>query len=211
MDFLKDLENGTYCEHPTEKELKQQDKQSKTKHKEQERQMLLMEKITQKKAKQEDDQPIGVERMRLIIRINKYKELFPDETKSFKLKKNATVEDLQENIKELELMSESGGMDSFMNDMILECIKGTEQLSTYTENYNLTGLSALLKSNKKFNTLCKQLQLKYNLFINVPAEIQLILIVSTTAVLCMNKNKNKASLTSYLDEPYVPKEKDIVL
>ena len=173
-----------------------------------------MEKITQKQAKQEaddDDKPMGADRIRLLMRINKYKELFPDETKGFKMKKNASKEILEEYINELQILTESGGMDSFFNELVIESIKGAEQLSTYTENYNLSGLSILLKSNKKFNTLCKQLQLKYNLFVNVPPEIQLVLIISTTAVLCINKNKNKAELNSYLDEPIEPINSKIIV
>ena len=163
-----------------------------------------MEKMLQKQTKQQEvedeDKPIGADRIRLLMKINKYKELFPDETKGFKMKKNASKEILEEYIKELEILSECGGMDCFFNDMILESIKGAEHLSTYT-NYNLSGLAILLKTNKKFNTLCKQLQLKHSLFVNIPPEIQLFLIVSTTAMLCINKNKHKAELDSYLDEP----------
>ena len=156
---------------------------------------------TKTKDVDDDNKPVSAERVRLLIKIKRYRELFKDETKSFKMKKGASIEQLNEYIKELEILSECGGMASFFNDMILESIKGVEHISTYTSDYNLTGLSILLKSNKKFNTLCKQLQLKYNLFVNVPPEIQLVLIISTTAVLCVNKNKHKQELDAYLDEP----------
>jgi hypothetical protein len=207
--FLSNLENGSYNAPLSEKEVKKNDKVNCRQQKDQERLQKSFERIAQKElkkeSKQDDDGPVGPERIRLLIRINKYKELFPEETKGFKIKKNASKEELEEGIKELKILSECGGMDAFFNDMILECIKGAEQLSTYSTNYNVSGLSALLKTNKKFNTLCKQLQLKYNLFVNVPPEIQLILIISTTSVLCMNKNKSKADINSYLDEPYQEK------
>ena len=163
--------------------------------------VISMQTKTNQKDVDDDDKPVSAERVRLLMRINKYKELFKDECKDFKMKKGASVDQLKEYIKELQILTECGGMDCFFNDMILESIKGVEHISTYTSDYNLTGLSILLKSNKKFNTLCKQLQLKYNLFVNVPPEIQLVLIISTTAVLCVNKNKHKKELDAYLDEP----------
>lgn len=211
LPFLQDLENGNYNDEKplTEKEIKKQQKENLAESKristERERDHRNMEKATQRQAKldakEDEDKPMGADKIKLLIRINKYKELFPDELKNFKMKKNPNVEQLEEYIKELEILVESGGIDAFFNDMMLECIKGCESLSSNTTNYNLSGLSVLLKSNKKFNTLCKQLQLKYNLFVNVPPEIQLILIISTTSVLCMNKNKHKAELNSYLDQP----------
>ena len=211
MEVLDDMENGVFENPPTEKELlknqKENEKMSKKeeKQREQERKrldkiMMQQPKVSQKQEPIDETDGEGVDKIRLQIKIRKYIELFPDETKDFKMKKGATKEQLEEHIKELQIMSESGGIDTFLNDMIFECIKGAEQLSTNTENYNISGLSMLLKSNKKFNKLCKQLQLKYNLFVNVPIEIQLILIISTTSVLCMNKNKNKAELTKYLEE-----------
>ena len=211
MEFLDDMENGVFENPPTEKELlknqKENEKMSKKeeKQREQERKrldkiMMQQPKVSQKQEPIDETDGEGVDKIRLQIKIRKYIELFPDETKDFKMKKGATKEQLEEHIKELQIMSESGGIDTFLNDMIFECIKGAEQLSTNTTNYNVSGLSMLLKSNKNFNKLCKQLQLKWNLFVNVPIEIQLILIISTTSVLCMNKNKNKAELTKYLEE-----------
>ena len=213
MEFLDDMENGAFVNPPTEKELiqnqKENEKMNKKEEKQKEQERKRLEKIMMQQPKAsiketskepEIDETDGADKIRLQIRIKKYIELFPDECKDFKIKKNPTKEQLEEHIKELEILSESGGLDTFMNDMIFECIKGAEQLSSYTENFNVSGLSMLLKSNKKFNKLCKQLQLKYNLFVNVPIEIQLVLIISTTSVLCMNKNKNKASLDKYLDE-----------
>ena len=208
MDFLDDLENGAFVKPPTEKEIKETEKINMKEEKKRDQERKKLEKImmkqpivVQRNKEEVDEEPTnGVDKIRLQIRIKKYLELFPDECKDFKIKKNPTKEQLEEHIKELEILSESGGLDTFMNDMIFECIKGAEQLSSYTENFNVSGLSMLLKSNKKFNKLCKQLQLKYNLFVNVPIEIQLVLIISTTSVLCINKNKNKKQLEEYLDE-----------
>lgn len=210
MDFLDDMENGAFVNPPTKTELKEEAKINAKEEKQKELAQRRLEKLVIKPKAQakhevvEESPTDGAEKIRLQIRIKKYIELFPDETKDFKIKKNPTKAQLEEHIKELEILSESGGLDTFMNDMIFECIKGAEQLSTYTDNYNISGLSVMLKTNKKFNKLCKQLQLKYNLFVNVPIEIQMVLIISTTSMLCMNKNKNKKSLDNYLDEQYTP-------
>jgi hypothetical protein len=59
----------------------------------------------------------------------------------------------------------------------------------------------LLQNNKQFNSLLKQLFLKYQVFSNVPPEYQLVLIVSTSAYICRNKNLNKESLNAFFNEP----------
>ena len=214
-DFLKNLENGSFTPEPSEKDVKQLKREAKEYEREvkrqvaeQERQQRKLEKQMKKEEEDEGDKPAGPEKIRLIMKIKKYQELFPDEVKHFKMKKNPSVEQLEAYIEELQIITESGGMDAFFNDIVLECIKGVENISTCTENYNISGVSILLKSNKKFNTLCKQLQLKYNIFVNVPPEIQLVLIISTTSMLCMNKNKNKKELNSYLDQPI---EREIII
>ena len=43
--------------------------------------------------------------------------------------------------------------------------------------------------------------LKYNVFNKIPPEYQLTILVSTSAYICINKNKNKDSLEQYLNEP----------
>ena len=68
-------------------------------------------------------------------------------------------------------------------------------------NFNITGLADLLRSNKQFHQLCKKLHLKYGCFEKIPTEYQLIMIISTTAYVCRNKNANKGELESYLNEP----------
>ena len=161
MEFLDDMENGAFVNPPTEKEIKVAEKMNAKKQKQKEAERKRLEKIMMRQPKQQvikadpvEDEVDGVDKIRLQIRIKKYIELFPDECKDFKMKKNPTKAQLEEHIKELEILSESGGLDTFMGDMIFECIKGAEQLSSHTENYNVSGLSMLLKSNKKFNKLC---------------------------------------------------------
>ena len=70
-----------------------------------------------------------------------------------------------------------------------------------TKSMNITGLSDLLKANKEFHSLCKQLYLKYGVFNKIPPEYQLTILISTSAYIIRNKNLNKDSLEAYLNEP----------
>ena len=85
--------------------------------------------------------------------------------------------------------------------MELYKIQIIETIILSPKNFNISGLSDLLKSNKQFHQLCKKLYLKYNCFDKIPDEYQLLMVVSTTAYICMNKNRNKDQLEVYLNEP----------
>ena len=54
---------------------------------------------------------------------------------------------------------------------------------------------------KLSHELCKKLYSKYGCFEKIPTEFQLVMIVSTTAYICRNKNSIKGELESYLNEP----------
>ena len=137
----------------------------------------------------------------LLNKAQSYKELFKEELKGFKIKKNCSTEELKDYIAEMDCIIETGTVETFLSDSIYNCIKIIEGVSANTKRYNNSGLSLLLQNNKQFNTLLKQLFLKYKVFSNVPPEYQIVLIVSTSAFICRNKNLNKEVLTSYFDEP----------
>jgi hypothetical protein len=80
---------------------------------------------------------------------------------------------------------------------------------TIKTNYNISGLSDLLKSNCEFHSLCKQLYLKYGSFNAISPEYKLIFLVATSAYVVRNKNKNKPIIDSYLDEPYENRNNNI--
>ena len=88
----------------------------------------------------------------------------------------------------------------FITDSILQSIKLIEIPTSRTKNYNISGLSDVLRSNKQFHQLCKKLYLKYGCFEKIPEEYQLFILVITTAWICRNKNLNKDSLEAYLNE-----------
>ena len=103
------------------------------------------------------------------------------------------------------ILTEITTVDDFLNDSLINCIKMIEGVSSKTK-YNISGLSTLLKSNKQFHQLSKQLFLKYNCFSKIPAEYQMLFLISTTAYICMNKNKNAGQLNDFLNEPIQAKE-----
>ena len=59
----------------------------------------------------------------------------------------------------------------------------------------------MLKGNPQFNNLFKQLYVKYNVFHKIPPEIQIVLLISTTSYICINKNKNKHLIHEFLNQP----------
>ena len=98
---------------------------------------------------------------------------------------------------------EVGAVETFLSDSIISSIKLIEGTTVNSKNYNISGLSFMLKNNQQFIILCKQLYLKYNVFSRVPIEYQLIMIVSTLAYIRKNKNANKEQLNTFFNEPIV--------
>ncbi len=143
---------------------------------------------------------LGRDRLEIISKINQYKSLFPDQLKKFKVKNKATKEELEAYLSEAEAIIETSNVESFLTDSILECFKLIEGVSARTR-YNVSGMSDMLKANKQFHSLCKQLYAKYGCFQKVPAEYQLIMIVSTTAYIAQQRNTHKSSINAFLDEP----------
>ena len=144
---------------------------------------------------------LGKSKIILLKKVQQYKSLFPAELKAFKIKKNPSEKDLADALAEMEVLVETSGVDDFMMDGVLQSIKLVEGASSYTTSCDIRGCADLLKANKQFHSLCKQLFIKYNVFSAVPAEYQLLMLVSTTAYVCAGKNKNRAAINAYLNEP----------
>jgi hypothetical protein len=144
----------------------------------------------------------GKENLELLNKIKSYKQLFPKELSKFRIKKRATDEELKSYLEEIEILVNLGGVDTFIIDTILGTIYTVEGFTART-SYNISGMSMMLKGNPQFIRLCKQLYLKYNSFGSTPPEIQMVLLVFTTAYLCINKNKNMQGLENVLNEPMV--------
>ena len=141
---------------------------------------------------------LGKEKRILLSKIQQYKNLFPDELKKFKIKKNCSLQDLNLYLEEMETIVNTDSVEQFLTDSIIQCIKLTEGISSYTK-YDISGCADMLKGNKQFHTLCKQLYIKYKVFSNIPPEYSIVILVSTTAYMCRVKNARKKELDVYLN------------
>ena len=212
--FLQELNNANYKE-----EVKEDNKPKKESLTDSE--LLIQQFASGKKPKQkkalkeirssfEDDSDLfddigtvclGRDKREMISKINQYKNLFPEELKKFKCKKGASVEELRVYLEEMESIVDTSSIENFLTDSIIQCIQIIEGVSSYSSKYNIQGCAALLKSNKQFHSLTKQLYIKYKVFSAIPPEFQLLMLVATTAYICKSKNQNKINIESYLNEP----------
>ena len=218
-NFLAELNNSNYQKEQEEEQQKEEKlKQSKELEKERIKQEKeFMKQIEKESIKQErtnkskinSDSELysdtgteiqGKDKLLLIHKIKQYKNLFPDELKTFKIKPNASINELKAYIDDMDIILSTSNVDQFLTDSILQCIKLIEIPTSKTKNFNITGLSDLLKANIQFHQLCKKLYLKYGCFDKIPEEYQLVILVSTTAYVCKNKNCNKSELEAYLNE-----------
>ena len=165
----------------------------------------------QKHRKQNDDDedifskkgtPIqGEIKLHLLSKITQYKQLFPKELKSFKIKKNCDEIELQDYLTEIEVIISINSVDKFITDSILQSIKMGEGLSSFTK-YDISGLSDILKSNEHFHSLAKQLYIKYGCFSKMPVESQMAMLILTSAYVCVQSNKQKKmKFMNKLSEP----------
>jgi hypothetical protein len=145
---------------------------------------------------------LGRDKRILLTKIRQYKSLFPDTFKSFKIKINANIQELQNYLEEMDSIVECDSVEQFLLDSILQCIKLIEGVSSYTK-YDIQGLADLLKQNKQFHQLSKQLFIKYKVFNAIPAESQLLMLVATSAYICNCKNKRRGEMEAYLNTPVI--------
>jgi chemotaxis protein histidine kinase CheA len=212
----KDMKSRKEQEKEIEKENKKMEKELEKEQKKREKEMKDAEKSVEKaaklaekaqktaenestrKVKAEDNalfskkgsELYGRDKLELISKINQYKVLFPDNKKlqALKLKKNSTIEDLQQYLAECDAIIETDSVEAFVTDSILHCLKMVEMVSTRTR-YNIRGLSEMLRATPQFNTLTRQLYIKYKVFGSAPPETQLLLLVATSTWVCLEKNK----------------------
>ena len=233
-DFLADLNNVNFREPPTKEELKEKERIQKEIEKSQQKaakaekkSRLDLDSIFKRakaqsvpktpkpqKSQYEDDNSLfddkgtellGRDKRMLLSKIQQYKSLFPEELGKFKIKKNCSAEDLKLYLSEMESIVDTSSVEQFLTDSILQCIKLTEGVSSYTK-YDITGCADLLKANKQFHTLTKQMYIKYKVFEKVPPEYSLAVLVATTAYVCKNKNAKKKEIESFLSQPIQSKE-----
>ena len=143
---------------------------------------------------------LGRDKRILLTKIRQYKTLFPDTFKTLKIKVNANTQELQTYLDEMDSIVECDSVEQFLLDSILQCIKLLEGVSSYTK-YDIQGLADLLKQNKQFHQLSKQLFIKYKIFNAIPPESQMLMLVATSAYICNNKNKKIGEIEQYLNQP----------
>ena len=160
------------------------------------------EKKEKEEQQNEDDESqfLGKDRRQLLNRISQYRELFPTELKTFKVKKGSSIEELQAYILEIQCVIETSTIDTFMMDSIYTVMNNIIEPMTIKTKFNVRGLTDLLKSNKQFNSLTKQIFLKYGCYSNVGPEYQCLLIIVSSVYITVNKNNNRNSIESYLNE-----------
>ena len=142
---------------------------------------------------------IGRDRLFITKQINQYKVLFPNELSKFKVKRNANLDELNQALEECRALIEINSVDNFIMDSLLGSIKMIEGFTVDT-SYDITSLSIMLKLNPEFQKLAKLLFIRYNIFNNVPIEYQMMMVVTTSIYLCIQKNNHKSSMNSYLNE-----------
>ena len=138
---------------------------------------------------------LGKEKLLLLKKVAQYKSLFPQELKTFKIKKNPTPNELSAALEEMSVLVEVSSMDGFLMDSVFSCMKLIEGASSMTQ-HDIRGCADMLKQNKEFHKLSKTLFIKYNVFSSVPPEFQLLLLVSTTGYMCSQKNRINDYLNS---------------
>ena len=148
---------------------------------------------------EEGTELLGRDRIIVTKQIHQYKILFPKELNKFKVKQNASLSELNASLEECKVLIEINSVDVFVLDSILSCCKMMEGF-TQESDYDISGLSILLKSNPQFVSLSKQLFIKYNIFSNVPIKYQMMMCIVSTSYLCIQKNKGRASINNYLNE-----------
>jgi hypothetical protein len=142
---------------------------------------------------------LGKTKRELISKLQQYKSLFPKELKGFRVKKNATEEELILYLEEMEVIVNTSSVEQFITDSILHCIRLVEGGSTYTR-YNIQGCADMLSLNPQFHNLSKMLYVKYKVFSAIPPEFQMIMLISTTAYICKCKNDSTSKYHEMLNQ-----------
>ena len=169
---------------------------------------LLEEKIKHKKEESESKKikesenytEIYGSKLEQLNIINKYKLLFPTELADFTYNKKSNSEQLAIIIEEIKTIVELQTVDSFLTNSIYDAILMIEPYSKNISKYDISGISAALRVNPNVDKLLKQIILKYNFCGNTSPELQLLIIVVTTAYMTIQKNNNKDSINKYLDQ-----------
>ena len=216
IENLNELDNDKYVSQiETIKNKKIKDKEIEKEQKNDKRKLLLeiqQEKLEnikkdklEKKVNENENENYtelyGKSKLENLNIIKQYQLLFTEQLADFKYKKSSTNEQLIEVINEIRAIVEISTVDSFILSSIYDCILMIEPYTKVTK-FNLIGLSTTLKMNPMFNNLAKQVLLKYNMTSSASCEIQLIIIVTTSIYMTIQKNNTivRQNMNTFLNE-----------
>lgn len=149
--------------------------------------------------------PIMGDKRNALMKIQQYKALFPDipQVKAFKIKPNATEAELDAAVSELEGIASCNSLQAMCDEMVLACVRVVENITAKTNGtFDCTGTADMLKLNPDFHRLCRVLTIKYSVFANVPPETQLLMIIMSTAMVCVQKNRASGEIRGMLNQPF---------
>ena len=145
---------------------------------------------------------LGSEKRFLLAKVLQYKSIFKKELCKFKIKKTASCEEMKKYIEEMEIIVSIDSTEAFVMDGIYSALQMVEGVSSNTQLYDISGLSNILRSNLQFQSVCKQLYVKYGTFARCPPEGQLVFIVATSAYICRSVNlKRKQHERQHMGQP----------
>jgi hypothetical protein len=208
-DFLSNLNSDTYKnEIQRNKELDEKERKMKVEErdlKQQEKIKRVNENLLKKNEKvdkknENEMELLGKDKRLILAKISQYKNLFKDELKNIKINNGWELEKLNRCLDEIEIILQIDTVDSFILDAVFQSILVIEGVSSNFSSFNIQGLAGILRTNPKFISLCKQIFVKYGCYLRSPPEVQLLFIVSTSAFICIQKNKNRGNLNSMLNE-----------
>ena len=99
--------------------------------------------------------------------------------------------ELQSYVDEMEVIVSIDSTEKFIMDSFFASVQMVEGVSAYTQNYDITGLSNILKNNISFQSVAKQLYVKYGSFAKCPPEGQAIFILVTSMYICTQVNRKR--------------------
>ena len=139
----------------------------------------------------EGSEIIGKEKRVLMAKIVQYRNLFKKELGKFKVKKGASVEELKLYLTEMETIVSIDGCEAFCLDSLYAALQMIEGVTSHTRDFDLTGLNQILRGNIQFQSIVRQLFVKYNTFSAIPIEYQCIFTVSISAYICTQMNRKR--------------------
>ena len=125
--------------------------------------------------------------------------MYKNELSDYKINKRCTESELEEHIKNIEGILDTIEIDTFINDSIFHSISLLENFTINTK-YNIKGLSSMLKLNNQFMNLTNRLMLNYDFFKSTPSEYQMVMCITTSIYLTIQKDQCRPALNEFMNQ-----------